>query len=137
MACSGPGDGERSALPGTGALRLGAVGWVGLVTRIRSRGERRTVSAEESSDVTRPKTFSSARAFREWLEAHHGTTRELLLRCYKSHAGDKGLTYPEAVEEALCFGWIDGIRRSVDSQSFSVRFTPRKAKSTWSAVNIR
>jgi uncharacterized protein YdeI (YjbR/CyaY-like superfamily) len=87
--------------------------------------------------VTHLETFSSARAFREWLEAHHETTRELLLRCYKSHAGDKGLTYPEAVDEALCFGWIDGVRRSVDSQSFSVRFTPRKAKSTWSAVNIR
>ena len=78
--------------------------------------------------MTRLETFSSARAFREWLAAHHETTRELLLRCYKTHAGDKGLTYPEAVEEALCFGWIDGVRRSVDSQSFSVRFTPRKAE---------
>src|SRR5215210_6418284 len=138
MAGSGPGAGQRSALPGTGALRFGPVGWAGVATHIlRSQGERRPLSAREASNVTRLKTFSSARAFREWLEGHHETTSELLLRCYKSHAGDKGLTYPEAVEEALCFGWIDGVRRSVDSQSFSVRFTPRKSNSTGSAVNIR
>ena len=60
-----------------------------------------------------------------------------MVRCYKAHAKEQGLTYAEALEEALCFGWIDGVRRRVDAESFSVRFTPRKPKSVWSAVNIR
>lgn len=59
------------------------------------------------------------------------------MRCYKVHAGDQGLIYREALDEALCFGWIDGVRRAVDEESFRVRFTPRKPTSYWSAVNIR
>lgn len=59
------------------------------------------------------------------------------MRCCKAGAKETGLTYPEAVDEALCFGWIDGVRRRVDADSFSVRFSPRKPKSIWSAVNIR
>ena len=82
-------------------------------------------------------TFASRQKFREWLEKNHRTTPELLVRCYKVHAADKGLTYREALDEALCFGWIDGVRRAVDEESFSVRFTPRKPKSYWSGVNIR
>jgi uncharacterized protein YdeI (YjbR/CyaY-like superfamily) len=81
--------------------------------------------------------FGSAREFRAWLERNHQSAAELLVRCYKVDHSDKGLTYREAVDEALCFGWIDGVRRSADEESFSVRFTPRKRKSTWSAVNIR
>ena len=57
-----------------------------------------------------------------------------MVRCYKTHAKEKGLTYAEALDEALCFGWIDGVRRRVDAESFSVRFTPRKPKSVWSVV---
>ena len=82
-------------------------------------------------------TFASRQQFRKWLEKNHRTTPELLLRCYKVHASDKGLTYREALDEALSFGWIDGVRRSVDEVSFSVRFTPRKPKSTWSRITIR
>lgn len=82
-------------------------------------------------------TFASQRKFRAWLEQHHRTTTELLARCYKTHATDKGLTYRQALDEALCFGWIDGVRRAVDDESFSTRFTPRKPKSKWSAVNIK
>jgi uncharacterized protein YdeI (YjbR/CyaY-like superfamily) len=85
----------------------------------------------------RLRTFASAREFRAWLKTHHRSATELLIRCYKVAAKDKGLTYREAVDEALCFGWIDGVRRGVDDESFSTRFTPRKSKSTWSAVNIR
>jgi len=84
-----------------------------------------------------PRSFASPKAFRAWLARHHGTASELLVRCYKTHASAGGLTYAEAVDEALCFGWIDGVRRSVDAESFSVRFSPRKPKSFWSAVNIR
>jgi len=84
-----------------------------------------------------PAAFSSRQAFRAWLSRHHGTVGELVVRCSKTHAKHQGLTYAEALEEALCFGWIDGVRRSIDAESFSVRFSPRKPKSTWSAVNIR
>jgi uncharacterized protein YdeI (YjbR/CyaY-like superfamily) len=84
-----------------------------------------------------PKTFTSTAAFRTWLERHHSTTTELVVRLFKTHAAKRGLTYAQALDEALCFGWIDGVRRAVDEDSFSVRFTPRKPKSIWSAVNIR
>jgi len=81
-------------------------------------------------------TFASREEFREWLEKSHRTTPALLIRCYKVQARDQGLTYREALDEALCFGWIDGVRRALDDESFSTRFTPRKPKSKWSAVNI-
>jgi uncharacterized protein YdeI (YjbR/CyaY-like superfamily) len=82
-------------------------------------------------------TFTSRQEFRKWLEANHATAREVLVRCYKTHAKEKGLTYREALDEALCFGWIDGVRRAVDEESFSNRFTPRRARSKWSRVNIQ
>jgi uncharacterized protein YdeI (YjbR/CyaY-like superfamily) len=85
----------------------------------------------------RPKAFASQREFRTWLQANHASTGELLVRCYRVHAREKGLTYRQALDEALCFGWIDGVRRSVDRDSFSQRFTPRRLRSKWSAVNIR
>lgn len=81
-------------------------------------------------------TFRTPAAFRTWLTRNHAKSRELILRCYKKHAAERGLTYAQALDEALCFGWIDGIRRSVDADSFSVRFTPRKPRSIWSRVNI-
>ncbi len=82
-------------------------------------------------------TFSSRREFRAWLLKHHNTESELIVRCYKQAFKDKGLTYPEALEEALCFGWIDGVRRALDNEAFSNRFSPRRRGSKWSAVNIR
>jgi len=83
-----------------------------------------------------PTAFRTPRAFRAWLERHHADLDELLVRCFKSHAAERGLTYSQALDEALCFGWIDGVRRSVDEDTFSVRFSPRKEKSKWSAVNV-
>jgi uncharacterized protein YdeI (YjbR/CyaY-like superfamily) len=65
--------------------------------------------------------FPSQQAFRTWLARHHKTASELVVRCHKAHAKQKGLTYAQALDEALCFGWIDGVRRSVDAESFSVR----------------
>lgn len=85
----------------------------------------------------RPRAFRSAAAFRAWLERNHDKASELVLRCYKVHAKHRGLTYPEALDEALCFGWIDGVRRAHDADSFTQRFTPRRPGSNWSAVNIR
>jgi len=83
------------------------------------------------------RSFVSPRAWKTWLARHHGSEKELLVRCFKVHAASRGVTYAQALDEALCFGWIDGVRRSIDEDSFSVRFTPRKEKSYWSAVNIR
>ena len=82
------------------------------------------------------KSFRSPAAFRAWLAKHHAEAAELLVRCYKMHAADRGITYAQALDEALCYGWIDGVRRSVDANSFSIRFTPRKPASNWSRVNV-
>jgi uncharacterized protein YdeI (YjbR/CyaY-like superfamily) len=87
--------------------------------------------------MTKLRTFASAGAFRKWLKANHAKEPELLVRCYKTRAQQKGITYREALDEALCFGWIDGVRRSADEYSFSTRFTPRRPKSKWSLVNIK
>ena len=87
--------------------------------------------------MTTTKGFANRAAFRAWLEKHHDSEPELILRCVKVAHRDEGVTYHEALDEALCFGWIDGVRRSVDAKSFSQRFTPRKPNSAWSQVNLR
>lgn len=74
--------------------------------------------------------------FRHWLQKHHLSRQELIVGFYKKDTGKPSITWPESVEQALCFGWIDGIRRSRDEESYTVRFTPRKPESTWSAINI-
>ena len=83
-----------------------------------------------------PMFFADATAFRCWLEAHADCARELLVGFHKVGSGSPSMTWPESVDEALCFGWIDGVRRRIDESSYSIRFTPRKANSIWSAVNI-
>ena len=83
------------------------------------------------------KHFKSPAEFRAWLEKHHATERELWVGYYKKSTGRPSMTWPESVEQALCFGWIDGVRRSVDEDSYTIRFTPRKATSIWSAINLR
>ncbi|MGE0540481.1 MAG: YdeI family protein [Dehalococcoidia bacterium] len=81
--------------------------------------------------------FASAAAFRAWLEKHHDTATELWVGYYKKGTGKQSITHPEAVDQALCFGWIDGVRRGVDAERFANRFTPRTRRSNWSAVNIK
>ena len=81
--------------------------------------------------------FKSPSDFRKWLEKHHATTQELWVGYYKKGSGKPSITWPKSVDEALCFGWIDGIRKSVDAASYTIRFTPRRTSSIWSAVNIR
>ena len=81
--------------------------------------------------------FETPGAFRAWLSEHHSDRRELRVGFHKKGSGRPSLTWPEAVDEALCFGWIDGVRRRIDDDSYSIRFSPRSARSTWSAVNIR
>jgi uncharacterized protein YdeI (YjbR/CyaY-like superfamily) len=84
-----------------------------------------------------PTYFESASAFRAWLETHHATERELFVGFYKLGSGKRSLTHPEALDEALAFGWIDGVRKSVDAERYVQRFTPRRRGSIWSAANIR
>lgn len=83
------------------------------------------------------KFFDSAQGFRRWLEKNHASARELLIGFNKKSSGRGGLTYPEALDEALCFGWIDGVRKSAGADSYTIRFTPRRSGSNWSLVNIR
>ncbi len=84
----------------------------------------------------KPRYFKSAAAFRAWLAAHHARAPELWVGFYKKNSGRGGLTYEEAVEEALCFGWIDGIVKRIAELSYCHRFTPRKPRSIWSKLNI-
>jgi uncharacterized protein YdeI (YjbR/CyaY-like superfamily) len=84
-----------------------------------------------------PTFFATPAEFRTWLEVHHAEKPELLVGYYKKGTGRPSITWPESVDEALCFGWIDGIRRRIDDESYSIRFTPRRSRSIWSAVNIR
>ena len=86
---------------------------------------------------TKPVFFASPSALRAWFEKHHDDSSELLVGFYKRSSGRPSITWPESVEQALCFGWIDGVRRSIDDTSYTIRFTPRKARSNWSAVNIK
>ena len=83
-----------------------------------------------------PTHFASAAGFRRWLERHHATARELLLGFHKKASGRGGLSYPEALDELLCFGWIDGVKRRVDGECYSHRITPRRPGSIWSLVNV-
>jgi len=85
----------------------------------------------------KPRFFSSAIAFRAWLEANHDTKAELLVGFHKTASGKPGATYKEALDEALAFGWIDGVRRGLDAERYTIRFTPRKPRSIWSNVNMR
>lgn len=81
--------------------------------------------------------FPTQNDLRKWFEKNHKKEKELFVGYYKISSGKPSVTWSESVDEALCFGWIDGIRRSVDEESYCIRFTPRNPKSNWSAVNIK
>ena len=85
----------------------------------------------------KPRFFKTPSAFRKWLAAHHAKSKELWVGFYKKNSGKPSIDWPQSVEEALCFGWIDGIRQRIDEVSYQIRFTPRKPSSIWSAVNIK
>jgi uncharacterized protein YdeI (YjbR/CyaY-like superfamily) len=84
----------------------------------------------------RPVFFPTPAEFRAWLEENHAAASELLVGLYKKESGRPSLTWPESVEEALCFGWIDGVRRSISGIAYTIRFTPRRPASIWSAINV-
>ena len=85
----------------------------------------------------KPKFVSSPDLFRQWLEKKHASAKELLVGFHKKDSGKKSITYAEALDEALCYGWIDGVRRSINETSYTIRFTPRKPRSIWSLVNVK
>ena len=84
-----------------------------------------------------PIFFAKSAAFRAWLEKHHQTKREQWVGFHRKASGRPSITWPEAVGEALCFGWIDGLRKGIDAESYKIRFTPRRPTSNWSTINIR
>jgi len=84
----------------------------------------------------KPTFFETPEAFRAWLAKNHATAKELLVGFYKKGSKRPSITWPESVDEALCYGWIDGVRKGIDEESYSIRFTPRKAGSIWSNVNV-
>ena len=88
----------------------------------------------ESTDI---RFFATPPEWRQWLEMNHLTVKELWVGYYKKGSGLPSITWPESVAEALCFGWIDGLRKTIDDSSYKIRFTPRKTSSIWSAVNLR
>jgi len=90
----------------------------------------------ERRPLPRPTFFATPAEFRAWFMTNHEVAQELWVGFYKKDSGRPSITWPESVDEALCFGWIDGIRKSVDAESYVIRFTPRKRGSIWSNVNI-
>ena len=90
-----------------------------------------------NSNNLEPTFFESPADFREWLERNHDSAEELILGLHKKNSGKPSIALREAQDEALCFGWIDGVARSIDENSWAIRFTPRRPGSVWSAVNIK
>lgn len=84
-----------------------------------------------------PRFFATAADFRAWLRAHAATAPELMVGFWKVDSGRPSMSWPESVDEALCFGWIDGVRTRIDEHAYRIRFTPRRPTSIWSAINIR
>lgn len=85
----------------------------------------------------KPTFFKTPADFRKWLTKHHASAAELWVGFYKKGSGKQSITWPESVDEALCYGWIDGIRKSVDERSYKIRFTPRRPLSIWSSINLK
>jgi uncharacterized protein YdeI (YjbR/CyaY-like superfamily) len=103
--------------------------------KAREKTSARQDEAKETA--SRPRFFATPAEFRRWLAEHHETARELWVGFHKKGSGKPSITWPESVDEALCVGWIDGVRKSIDSDSYMIRFTPRKPTSIWSEVNIK
>jgi uncharacterized protein YdeI (YjbR/CyaY-like superfamily) len=94
-------------------------------------------SLKNKDNKMHPAFFESQNDFRGWLNKNYETETELMVGFHKVGSGRTSMTWPESVDQALCFGWIDGVRKSIDAESYSIRFTPRRASSIWSAVNIK
>lgn len=100
---------------------------------IRNKSEIKKQDSKEKTVLF----FETQDKFKAWLELYHEKETELIVGYYKIESGKPSMTWSQSVDQALCFGWIDGIRRSIDKESYCIRFTPRRSKSNWSSVNIR
>lgn len=87
--------------------------------------------------TTKTLFFKTQDDFRKWLESNHEKETELIVGFYKVNSGKPSMTWSQSVDQALCFGWIDGVRKSIDDESYNIRFTPRRNNSNWSAINIK
>jgi uncharacterized protein YdeI (YjbR/CyaY-like superfamily) len=94
------------------------------------------MASSKSARPPKPTFFATPAHFRTWLETHHATKKELLVGFHKKGSGKPSITWPESVDEALCFGWIDGVRHSLGADAYTIRFTPRRPTSIWSAINV-
>lgn len=99
-------------------------------------GRCRFVASARMISTSAPRFFATPAEFRAWLHANHDRVGELIVGFHKKGSGKPSMTWPESVDEALCYGWIDGVRRSVDDERYTIRFSPRKATSIWSNVNV-
>ena len=99
--------------------------------------ENKSEPAKSSSAKESVTFFRTQDDFREWLEIHHNKETELVVGFYKVDSGKPSMNWSQSVDQALCFGWIDGVRKSIDKESYSIRFTPRRSTSSWSAINIK
>jgi uncharacterized protein YdeI (YjbR/CyaY-like superfamily) len=90
-----------------------------------------------ASRQPKPTFFASASEFRAWLDAHHASATELWVGYHKRETGRPSMTWTESVQQALCYGWIDGVRKRIDESAYTIRFSPRQRRSIWSAVNVR
>jgi uncharacterized protein YdeI (YjbR/CyaY-like superfamily) len=93
--------------------------------------------ANSSDLASKVRVFRSSVEFRRWLDKNHTTVQELWLGFYNQRSADRSISYPDARDDALCYGWIDGVRKSVNQTTYTIRFTPRKPRSIWSLVNIK
>ncbi len=93
--------------------------------------------ADIAGEPQKPTFFATPADFRAWLDEYHARAGALWVGFYKKSSGKPSITWPESVDQALCYGWIDGIRKGLDDLSYTIRFTPRQTLSTWSAVNIK
>jgi uncharacterized protein YdeI (YjbR/CyaY-like superfamily) len=96
---------------------------------------------QKTQIITQPKGsvtfFKTQGDFRKWLESHHEKDTEIIVGFYKVDSGKPSMNWSESVDQALCYGWIDGVRKSIDKESYSIRFTPRRNTGNWSAINIK
>src|SRR5262249_53982266 len=100
------------------------------------RRPRQTPPHRRRMKPLRPRFFATQDLFRAWLEKNHEAEEELLVGFYKRDSGRPSMPWPESVDQALCFGWIDGVRKSLDDEAYTIRFPPRKPTSIWSKINV-
>ena len=106
--------------------------------RSKVEGQRKPRPQKKAGGAaSNPSYFATPNDFRRWLEKNHERETELLVGFYKVACGKASITWPESIDQALCYGWIDGIRRTIDAESYTIRFTPRKPRSMWSAINVK